>query len=709
MDLSGMTEKYSKGRSAGLARIICLALIIVMALISVFVYGAPAPDMLLMILFTVFYLQLPGMLLVRLCGYDRLRASTELALGLFAGWSFELLNYFFADLIGSNITLYIAGPILSAVYLASLAGMGREGFLIRRLNPRRLSIAFCLFIILTLLYCLLNTQYVYLAPELRELTYMNADKAFHMGLINSLSHDYPLQSPWVHGIFFNYHIFSEMMLSIPVRLFDIQSAVITQSFGPFFTTYCFCLSTYAFFREMSSKPERAGIYCLLILLSNFFIARKINKSIAFLFLLTNDNSSGYGIAAMLMAIIAFDKWYDAYSAGEKGSYKKLILCTVLIMLVTGIKGPMGAILVAGIWGTLLLGMILGKVKLRSAAPAMLITAGFLLIYKVVLGSKGQVNAAGDSVIALAKIADISFWKRPLVAMLKAAGIPTSIRLVIVLVVFMMFLLTVFFVPFCLGYIRELVLVLMKRKDYEVPKVLIYAVSAVGFIGMMLLNYSGHSQIYFGLVLTVLAPAVAFRFIEDLETASRTSAKARNVLRATLCIMSVTLVFTTIGLAEYYGKHINNAIRNADPALSRDKYMSISEEEYEAMQWIELNTDKDAMLATDRYYSVSPDEYSYENRWSNRFFLYEVYSNRFSYISGSGYILRSTDWPKRRQMIETNKKLYDADNEERGDLARELDVDYVVVSKRFTDADDLENNDYDLCFTNEDVDIYRIAE
>ena len=61
------------------------------------------------------------------------------------------------------------------------------------------------------------------------------------------------------------------------------------------------------------------------------------------------------------------------------------------------------------------------------------------------------------------------------------------------------------------------------------------------------------------------------------------------------------------------------------------------------------------------------------------------------------------------MIKTNMKLYDPDNDERDELAEELGVDYVVVSKRFTDVGDLSGEGYELCYTNPDIDIYAIEE
>lgn len=225
--------------------------------------------------------------------------------------------------------------------------------------------------------------------------------------------------------------------------------------------------------------------------------------------------------------------------------------------------------------------------------------------------------------------------------------------------------------------------------------------------MFILNYSGRSQLYFGLVPAFLAPMIAFWFIEDMEALESKSKLAERTLLVCLGIMFITTGFTTCTLFDYYESRIEKAQGNTNPSIETDKYQSISKSEYEAMEWLEDNTEEDALIAIDRYYSVDPKKYSYENRWDNRFFLYPVYSNRFNYIAGSGYNMRAAEWPKRKEMIETNEKLYEADNADRGDLARELDVDYVVVSKRFTKPVDLTNKDYELCFSNKDVDIYKI--
>ena len=679
-----------------------------MLIVAITVYGMSLSYTLIMAAFLVFYVQLPGLFLIDRMGIKCDHISTALTLGVFAGWSLEILVYFINDFIPSDILLAAAGPVLSFLYFYNRFRKKQDPIKRPKFHFSKLPVTLCIFVVVAALYCALHVQFRYPSPELVDFTYMNADKAYHIGLVNSLSHDYPIISPWVSGVVIYYHVFSEMLFSIPVRLFGLPSYFIMLSFGTIWTTYIFCLSSYAFFREMSGAKDRAGAYCLILLLSNIYITRNTSASLAFKFALINDNSSGYGIAAVFASIIMFKKWYETFSKKSSERWMSLVLLTAFIMLTTGIKGPMGAVLVAAAWGTLLLGIIMRKVSPKALGPLAVITSGFMLVYMTVLSGKGTTNSSGESLFAFAKIADIAFWKKPLIAALKAAGIPYSLRLAAVLLVFMVFFFTVYFVPFCIGYIRELVLVLTRKKDFRPERVLVYAACLVGFVLLMVMNYSGHSQVYFGLVTVFLAPAVAYWFIEDLEEKRDSSKLAKHTLRITVSVMALCLIATTVSLTDNLSRNAAESIKASDPHRGSNKYMNMSNEEYDAMVWLNENTEKDSLIASDRYYSVSLDEYAVDDRWDNRFFLYEAYSNRFSYISGSGYSISDYNYELRRQMINTNKQLYDPLNDDRGDLARDLGVDYVLVSKRFTDIGDLSNEDYEMCYENDDVTIYKIA-
>lgn len=681
--------------------------ILAMAVIGIAVYGASTINLIVFALFIILYVQLPGMFVLSKLKIIPQHISTAIALGLFSGWSLEILTYFVSDLIHTNLLLWILGPLMTLAYLYERLRVTKEGLLLCRINPRRVSVFFCVFILLILTYSLLNTQYLYLSPILSDFTHMNPDKAYHMGLINSLSHDYPLESPWVQGVFINYHFFSEILYSIPVRLFGLDADFILMSCGPYLTAYSFGITTYSFFREMSAKPERAGLYSLLLILSNIYVSKSQFASLAFKFILINDNAAGYGISATFATLILLKFWYKDWSDNARINPGMLALLTLFVMVTTGIKGPMGGVLVAGLWGTYFLGLILKKVPANLVYQLIIISAAFYVVYHFVLGSKGQSNASGASFIDFATITDIAFWKKPLIAAMKAHGIPSVVRLMVILATYLVFFLSAYFLPFIIGYLREFVLVVTKRRDFDYVRIVIYAECLVGFVALMILNYSGHSQIYFGLITVFLAPIIAYWLFEDMESWELKTLISRMTVSVCRILFIVTIAVSTATLGMYYFGHIKSAIRATDRHIVYSQYLSISTDEYEAMKWIEENTEPDALLATNRYFSVEPEAFSCANRWSNRFFLYSVYSNRFCYIEGSGYDIPTSKWYKRYEMLMTNSEMFNVNSDSRADVAKSLGVDYVVVSKRFSKVPDLSNSEYNKCFDNDAITIYQI--
>lgn len=673
-----------------------------MCFISILIYGAAVTDLAVFLIYALFYVQLPGLLILSLAKIDFGNFSTHIMAGFFTGWAFIIAQYFIFEFIGTDVPLYAIGPLCSAAFLLMLFKRKRSCPERNRydLSFSRLSAAFCICIVLILLYALLNTQYLYLDPAECDCVYMEIDKAYHVGLINSLSHGYPLMSMWVEGRVIEYHIFSEILYAIPVRLFGMSADTIIMSCGPYLTAYLVGVSMYSFYNEFLKNKKYIGIYCLLTVLANTYITKELFSSWYFFHVFGNTNNFGFGISSCMIAVVTAKRYVEDIRQ-KKRSGKLLALLVILTMLVTGIKGPVAIVLVGGMWGTFILGLILRKVNIRAALPILLVTAGFMVIYVTILGMKGQSNGGGESFIAFATATDIAFFKGPLVAAMKAVGLPKIIRLGVVFAVFIIFLFTAFVLPFTVGYIRELYLVLTGKKAFDFVRVTVYASCLVGLIGLFILNYSGHSQVYFGFVTVAFAPLVSFWLFEDLQ-GNRSTACV--VMR---CIFCACILCTAFILLTYFRIGIDKAIDHTDPSMAHNTYRSISGEEYDAMIWLKENTPEDSLLATDRYYSVPLAEYSWENRWDNVFFLYPNYSNRFCYISGSGYNLPGDGWKIRRDMILINDKLFDPEYSDRDELAKDLGVDYVVVSKRFTDVPSLEDTVYKLCYSNDDVDIYEI--
>ncbi|MDO4518129.1 MAG: hypothetical protein Q4B78_02860 [Bacillota bacterium] len=346
-------------------KLLCMAMAVGLLIIAKVVYEADMLSLAIYVGFAIFYVQLPGLFLLRLFRLNFNRLCTRLCAGFFTGWAAVVLQYFICEGIHSNLILYALGPIGSIAYIVMPVlrrAKARDGQATAELKGsccpakglKNLSTAFCIFTLLVFAYAMLSTQLQYINPAYCATTYMNPDKAYHMGLIDSLSHGWPLESPWVKGRVIKYHIFTELLMAVPVRLFAVPSDVAIFSFNPLMTTYVLCISTYTMFREFTRKSNRAGLYCLSIILANMFLVRTPHTSMAFHFVIINDNAVGYGVSCFMFALVLFKLWYDKVvenSAKARSNMGYLLLLVAMVMLMTGIKGPIGIVFVGAIWGT----------------------------------------------------------------------------------------------------------------------------------------------------------------------------------------------------------------------------------------------------------------------------------------------------------------------------------------------------------------------
>ena len=326
------------------------------------------------------------------------------------------------------------------------------------------------------------------------------------------------------------------------------------------------------------------------------------------------------------------------------------------------------------------------------------------MYQFLLALNGSNGVGGDSIFAFGKIVGVCFWKSDVTKILKGMGIPSTVRLMIILVLFLIVFFTIYALPFAIGYLRELILVIKGDKDYDFAKVTVYASAFVGFVAMMLLRYSGHSQVYFGVATLIFAPLIVFWFFEDKEEITSKFISALLVL-SKIWFFAV-LILTTATLAMCYRDTLPAVMKHADPSSTYDKYKTLSAEEYEATKWIKQNTPEDALFATQMYKSMGGDDYSIVNRWHHCHFMYAAYAIRNFYLEGSGYTFTDVEAEERREMIKNTDKLYDPESETRGDDARELGVDYVMVTQKIYPTPDLSSADYEKVFSNKDVDIYN---
>ena len=690
-------------------RIISAIAMLALVLISIFVYHVNVFSLLIFFAFILCYVLLPGLFLIKAFGFSSGQLSADLLISFFLGWGLVLAEYFLTWHIHTRLLLYGLGPILSLCCICFIILHRNETrSRLSSIHPLHISAAFFLFLALLMGYVFVSTQYRYMSPDFADTVFVSIDidKAYQMSLIGSLSHGYPLVDPLVAYRIVHYHIFSQILEAVPVMLFGLTPDFMVMSAAPYMTFGLVGLSTYSMFRYFCKRQDRIGVYALSFLLANMFVGKDIWTSYILRMFLTNDNHGGFAAPCMIAAVITVGVYFKNTAAKDKAV--SLAFLTIITMVLTGIKAPIGLVLVCGIVGTFILGAILRKVPfIKGSLPAVLSFAGFFIVYKFILALDGTSGASFDSLLSPGHIASACFWKDPLTALMKEHGIPVPVRLMVVFAAFTVLFFTIYFLAFAIGYLRELVLVIGGKKEYDFAKVTVYAAAFAGYAAMILLKYSGHSEYYFGFSALIFGPLIAFWFFEDKDQI--TSKAMKGLFRISAVWFFALIFITSVTFSGFYASNYPTMKKHADPAATDyNPYKSLSHNEYEAMKWIRENTPEDALIATQMYTSEPKGEfYSTNNRWDHCHFLYAAYSVRNYYLEGSGFTFNKNENDERREMISNTDCLFDPDSERRGENARELGVTYVVVTQKIYPTPDLSSADYEKVFSNEDIDIYKV--
>jgi len=682
-------------------KIICILAACGTVYIAIAFYKADVRTIALFALYMLFGVLLPGNLILKNLKLESEHFSTELVRSFFAGYALNILLYYLAALTRAYQLMFIIDPALSVMWFISAR---KEGFgkpwkkLTDGISSAPAS--FFVFAFLVFLYSMSATQLRYIDPAHSLFSLMQQDYGFHAGITNALAQGFPPKNPWIDGRIITYHYYTEMFLSIPVRLLGVTSDNLIMCCTPYLVAPVFSLSLFSFMREMTSDQKRTGLYCLAFFFSNMFMLKAFGSSWSSYHLYSNMDSAGLGVACLLATLPLLPEW-EIHGKKDTLGGGKALLFSAYIMIMTGIKGPVAVVLVGGVTGTFILALIMRKANKRMAAVTLLSILSFCLIYLFVLeGEHG--NASGGSVLNIGEVTDLFFLKATIIRLGDSIGLPHAASLLIVLIVFTVFFFTAFLVPFAVGYIRELILVFSKKKDYCFSRITVYACVMVGFLALLILNFSGHSQVYFGFAACALVPAIAFWYFEEVR---ENKGLPTNAVRV---IFAVMLCFFT-GTMGYYGARTAGVIGRfyASNGARTETYRNLSREEYEGLIWVRDNTDKDVLCATNRFNSVSMKDYDYTKRNNNTHFAYAIYSQRRMYLEGSGFSLSTGQNDIRLEMLENNLPLFDKDCRDRGEFARSLGIGYLIASKRFGELGDLSCNDYTLVFSNEDMDIYRV--
>lgn len=652
--------------------IIVLCIIII---VSIYYGQVNKTELLKLGSFMLFYVQIPGLLLLELLGIKFKNKVTKYPIGFFLGFALITLVYIVSVQLNQIIILTLYSVVASILFFVVKVVRVRKysGFSNRKNHLiSDLDLTFFISLIIIFLISLLYTQGTY--PDFKSTGYiiLYPDNAWHMGIVNAVAQGFPPQMPWYYNAGeLNYHYFADFLYGIALKTLGIPADVSILTGTPYLLTYVYGFSAYSVIKELRVKNCFAGIFPFFSIFGVLWGGHNYE-----LHVLKNVNNVGFAAAVLMCLFILLKSYMENNS---RKNFIPIILAMALLMyLLTGLKGPFGLVFIVGAMGTSLFSVFFeSKNKPKYIIATIVLLVVFAVTYYCFIAGTSATSTTLISIKGL--IVDIKSFE-----FIQICG--------------------VFFVPFVIFFIQEAIGIVRKTKNFDYTIITFFAITIAGLIAKSLLEMPDGNNGYFGYASVPSLAILGTMYLSKIWDKKKNYVYILKLLIIVLAIISLinfSMTFLEVSKAAERSLHIDKI----DKKVTRGWQGYFSYYEYQAMNWIRENTPKEALIASDKQALVPKQEFNIFDRKQQKWFYYSGYSQRRFFLEGTAYV-SLTDY-ERNLLYKINCELYDTHNTRRRAKAKALGIDYFIVSKRLNPDLDLTDQSIEKCFTNKDIDIYRV--
>lgn len=402
-------------------------------------------------------------------------------------------------------------------------------------------------------------------------------------------------------------------------------------------------------------------------------------------LVTNVNSQATavifgGIFLMLFTHLA--------GAGFKRPWTEIAVFLASYFLLCFGKGPAAAIIMCSFVITML--FILARKPAYGKALVCLagVVAVFLCVYMLVFSS-----GANNSVHFGNKTLEQSLFGVYLTAM------PNKVLTVLLSVLFAV-INTVCMIPLQ-AFLTGHALCRDVRNICKLPaeKLILYGITAGGFLAYYLFWHPSYSQLYFALIAVFAAGLLAVDEIDRL--------KGKPARTAALVLGAAGVLTSAVLAVNFAGSGMRQLLRNKDVIPKYPYVVTVSAADEDAMRWLKANTPDNALCVTNRINTsgVYDGDMMHGNGISN---AYSAFSGRQFYMEGYTYAVTNMGISEAvlGEKQQTVAALFSADTtpQQAQQLCEKYGIQYVVYSSAVMGSDAAFIN-FEKVFENEGVRIY----
>lgn len=469
---------------------------------------------------------------------------------------------------------------------------------------------------LCLVLILLVFQFFYFF-QLNELPYIGngneyySDFLYWIGDASELSIQFPPTHFRDPGQIYRYHYFSAIQLAYTNMNINMGIAKIVFVFSYINPIIMLISCAYLLFKRTSDYTflQWLGVFILL-----FTTGQENNTSVNWIAKLYKC-AFGLDISlAFLMLSLAFNIDYIKNKISNK---KYILFQSVLLIMTLGIKSVTGMCLMLVLAFTCLYKLCKERDYKKYISLGIWFVVIFICLYAFVLST---FNASTSQNVSSSKLT-LDWFHTSLFNNRVLAGYYQSLlnrNIPVWIAQFWMMIrytLWCHFPIFSLFYLG-IAYCLIKYKKITYEDVFTFIITILGIIALFLFNHDQYSQVYF--VFSVYPIATFFAMMQLGKIYSQFRSKKQLLMVTSMCLVGYSLYGTYTITQQFFFKNyfplavehfVNPQDTSVDPTVENHMMQPISKKEYEAYEWLRINTNKDDLLLSNFVFSNFQRNYS----------------------------------------------------------------------------------------------------
>lgn len=654
-------------------------------------YETNSSDIIKYLVYQFIFIYIQGSIFNRICKL-KIEGLERLILSYGAGVIISTLEYPLFFYINSDPVFVTFGVLLliSEIYFVIQARKANMSILILKEIPATLLLVLSIMILVTLFGFILSNPLPNIAGAM---TYYQ-DFLWNIGNVQSILRGiFPIEDSRVAEVPLYYHLFGSIHLASISQVTRIDAVDVFFKYAQLGKMFFIVVSAYLLGLQIFLNKKKAAFFTWVYFLTSCASLTSILNNgygyylnVNFLHISVNPIGFQLSISFLFLAVVMLIKQFREESLRLNYLLLFLLFCIGCIWT----KGPVGAILV-GVLLTISALFFLRKEESNSTVLLYSFALTGLFIFIYIVFERTSTSSLGFQLGYTVR--DTIVWQS-IVELFNYNRFGEWLIVPAILVHLFLFLPFGFYL-FCYWFFKKI----KGFYHLSIQDLIIGGIAICGISGTLIVKQNGHSEIYF---LLAAIPFIELAALSWLFENYRRIAKIHVLFIFILFGVGSISSFTNVFLQIEKGRNMVERIEGHGRLNLLPSDSLLTFHEYEAMNWLKNNTQRESIIATNRHYHAQVNDTNHA-----RYFYYSTFSDRKYFLEGWSYYYTSEEFesvPDERKLL--NEKIF-SNHPDTVRIFKENEIDYIVLSKFVNPELELTYPYISQVFSNRDIIIYKV--